>query len=229
MMVRSQSGWIRNNGKGEVNLKIRSFVMGLLGENCYALTDETSGQTAIIDPGAMTAEFEAYLKALPAGSVPYILLTHGHFDHILGAAHVQRLTGAKIIIHELDAPCLTDETASMADYEYPGIQEYVQADRLVHDGDEIVLGALTLRVMHTPGHTRGGVCYVCGDVIFSGDTLFCHTCGRTDFPGGSTEEMLASLHHLAELEGNYEVYPGHNRATTLDEERVKNRYMRKFS
>lgn len=210
-------------------MKIKSFVMGLMGENCYALTDEASGLTAVIDPGAMTPEFEAYLRALPAGSVPYILLTHGHFDHILGAARTRQLTGAQIVIHELDAPCLTDETASMADYEYPGLQEYVQADRLVREGDILELGPLKIQVLHTPGHTRGGVCYVCGDVIFSGDTLFCHTCGRTDFPGGSVTDMLASLQRLAGLEGDYTVYPGHNRATTLGEERVRNRYMRKLS
>lgn len=210
-------------------MKINRFIMGMLGENCYTLTDEKSGLTAVIDPGAMTAELEGYLNSLPAGSVPYILLTHGHFDHILGVVRAQQLTGAKIVIHELDAPCLLDEKESMASYDYPGIQEYVKADVLVKEGDEIALGDLKIKVLHTPGHTKGGVCYLCGDVIFSGDTLFCHTCGRTDFPGGSMEEMLNSLQRLAGLEGDYTVYPGHNRATTLAEERVKNRYMRKFS
>ncbi len=210
-------------------MKIRNFMMGLIGENCYTLTDEKSGLTAVIDPGAMTDELRAFLRTLPVGSVPYILLTHGHFDHILGAAEVRRMTGAKIVIHELDAPCLEDERESLADHECPGVQEYVHADILVHDGDEITLGALKLRVMHTPGHTRGGVCYLCENVIFSGDTLFCHTCGRTDFPGGSMADMMASLQRLSDLEGDYTVYPGHNRATTLGEERVKNRYMRKLS
>ncbi len=203
--------------------------MGMIGENCYALTDEESGLTAIVDPGAMTEELRDFLRTLPAGAVPYILLTHGHFDHILGVPEVRRMTGAQIVIHELDAPCLEDERESLADQECPGVQEYVPADILVREGDEIALGSLTLQVMHTPGHTRGGVCYRCGDVIFSGDTLFCHTCGRTDFPGGSMEEMLGSLRRLAALEGDCTVYPGHNRETTLSEERVRNRYMRKLS
>lgn len=203
--------------------------MGLMGENCYVLTDEASGLTAIIDPGAMTGAFESYLKTLPAGSVPYILLTHGHFDHIFGVVRTQQITGAKIAIHELDAPCLSDERESMASYDFSGMQQYIQADLLLHDGDELDLGSLKIKVLHTPGHTRGGVCYLCDDVIFSGDTLFCHTCGRTDFPGGNMNDMLTSLQRLSELEGDYTVHPGHNRSTTLAEERVKNRYMRKLS
>lgn len=210
------------------DVKINCFITGMMGENCYLLTDEQTGKSAVLDPGAMTPELEACIRALPAGSVPYILLTHGHFDHILGVPRVRELTGAKVVIHALDAPCLADEKESLACYECPGAQEAVPADILVHDGDLLELGSLEIQVLHTPGHTRGSVCYRCGDVIFSGDTLFCHTCGRTDFPGGSMEEMLASLRRLAALQGDYRVYPGHNRATTLQEERMKNRYMRKF-
>ena len=106
----------------------------------------------------------------------------------------------------------------------------MKADRLLSDGEEIHLGETVLSVLHTPGHTKGGVCYIDYQdrLIFSGDTLFCLTAGRTDFPGGSFEELMASLITLRNLPGDYIVYPGHNRATTLEHERVRNRYMRRI-
>lgn len=209
-------------------MKIQPFITGALAENCYVLTDEQTGQSAVIDPGELTERLADFLEENGLKNVVYILLTHGHFDHIMGVAQVKEKTGAQVVIHALDEPCLADEEKSLASREYPGVQMPVQADRLVADGDVLELGSLRIQVLHTPGHTRGGVCYVCENAVFSGDTLFCHTCGRTDFPGGSMEQMRDSLQRLAELPGDYNVYPGHNRATTLEEERVKNRYMRKL-
>ena len=109
-------------------------------------------------------------------------------------------------------------------------QTPIAPDRLLHDGDKIRLGESELTVLHTPGHTKGGVCYADFEnrMLFTGDTLFCLTAGRTDFPGGSDEELLASLIRLYNLDGDFTVYTGHNRATTLAYERTHNRYMRRF-
>lgn len=201
--------------------------MGPIKANTYILTDESSGKTAVIDAGGCTPECK---QALAGKDVQYILLTHGHFDHILGVAELKALTGAEVCIHEADAACLTDETVSLCSWEYPGRQTAVPADRLLKDGDVIELGETKLTVLHTPGHTKGGVCFVDFEnrLLFSGDTLFCLTAGRTDFPGGDDMELMSSLIRLRNLDGDFKVYPGHNRATTLESERTRNRYMRRI-
>lgn len=210
-----------------MQIKIQTIPQGPLGTNCYLLTDVKSGESAVIDPGGCDGVLEEFLSKL---TVKYILLTHGHFDHILGVSRVRALTGAKVAVHTLDADCLTDESKSLCSWECPGQQTLTGADILLSEGDVLYLGETAIRVMHTPGHTRGGVCYILESerILFSGDTLFCLTAGRTDFEGGSTEALMQSLRRLADLEGDYTVYPGHNRSTTLAFERVKNRYMRRL-
>lgn len=155
-------------------------------------------------------------------------MTHGHFDHILGVCGLKEFTGAKVLIHKLDGDCLLDENKSLCSWECPGKQKKMSVDILLSDNDKISIGDAVLRVMHTPGHTKGGVCYIDekDKLIFSGDTLFCLSAGRTDFPGGSTKELFESLKRLRDLPGDYTVCPGHNKATTLDFERKNNRYMR---
>lgn len=201
--------------------------LGPIKANTYILTDEKSGKTAVIDAGACTSECK---QALEGKDVQYILLTHGHFDHLLGVAELKKLTGAQICIHAADAACLTDEEESLCSWEYPGAQTAVPADRLLKDGDVLELGETTLTVLHTPGHTKGGVCYADFEnrLLFTGDTLFCLTAGRTDFPGGDDVELLTSLIRLRNLDGDFTVYPGHNRASTLEYERGHNRYMRRI-
>lgn len=208
-------------------MKIERFSMGPIAANCYVLLDEASGEAAVIDPGACERPLMEYLNSDAVKQVRYILLTHGHYDHLMGAAQIKALTGAPVCIHAEDAACLTDETESLADTHLPGQQQYVQPDAFLEEGMELPLGALTIRVLHTPGHSCGGVCFIAGDVIFSGDTLFCHTCGRTDLPGGDYATLMHSLERLAKLPGDYQVYPGHNRETTLAHERTHNRYLRK--
>lgn len=208
-------------------MKIERFSMGPIAANCYVLLDEASGEAAVIDPGAYEQPLADYLKSEAVQKVRYILLTHGHYDHLMGVAQVKRHTGAPVYVHREDAACLTDETASLADTHLPGMQQYTEPDGFLEEGMELPLGELTIRVLHTPGHSRGGVCFVVGDAVFSGDTLFCHTCGRTDLPGGDYATLMRSLERLAKLPGDYQVYPGHNRATTLEHERTHNRYLRK--
>lgn len=210
-----------------IQMKIEHFSMGPIAANCYVLLDEASGEAAVIDPGACEQPLIDYLQSDAVKKVRYILLTHGHYDHLMGVADVKAVTDAPVYIHPGDAACLTDESESLADTHLPGQQNVVTPDEFLEEGMELPLGELTIRVLHTPGHSRGGVCFVVGDVIFSGDTLFRHTCGRTDLPGGDYATLMHSLERLTELSGDYQVYPGHNRATTLAHERTHNRYLRK--
>lgn len=208
-------------------IEVRSIPLGPILANTYVVTDKDSGETAVVDCG----EFNDNLKRLIGNKkVKYILLTHGHFDHILGVAQLKEYTGATLAIHEKDADCLIDEEKSMALCEYSRVQKPVSADIQLKEGDVLTLGETQIKVLHTPGHTVGGVCYLIESerIIFTGDTLFCLTAGRTDFEGGSFEDLMASLIRLNQLKGDYIVYTGHNKATTLDFERTHNRYMRRM-
>lgn len=210
-------------------MKIYTLPTGALQANCYIMLDETTGEAAVIDPGAYDERLAALLKNEEIKKIKYILLTHGHFDHIMGVAELKKAIGAPVAIHEADSLCLEDEDKSLASSsDKQGGQVPIKADIILKEGDELAVGEITVKVMHTPGHTEGSVCYICGEAIFSGDTLFCRTIGRTDLPGGSRESIEQSCQRLAELPGDYSVFPGHNRATTLSEERVKNRYLRKL-
>lgn len=208
-------------------LKVETIPQGPVQANTHILTDTATGKIAVVDAGDCT---DVLKERLCGKQVEYILLTHGHFDHILGVAAIKALTGAEICIHAADADCLSDEEKSLCSWECAGQQTPIQADRLLRDGDVISLGESALHVLHTPGHTKGGVCYADYEnrILLTGDTLFCLTAGRTDFPGGSDEELLASLIRLRSLDGDFTVYTGHNRATTLEFERTRNRYMRRI-
>ena len=144
-------------------------------------------------------------------NLKYILLTHGHYDHILGVAHIKDdYPDAKITVHPYDSSCLMCEEISLATHVDRGIQKYVDYDLLAEEGFEAKIGDITLHTIHTPGHTLGSVCYIERKerVMFSGDTLFCRTVGRTDLPGGSWQAMVESLKRIAALEGEYTVYTG---------------------
>ncbi len=197
--------------------------------NCYMLIDEKSGEAAVVDPAWYVEEFNSILAKNNA-KLKYILLTHGHFDHIFGVHGLKDATGAKVVIHFKDAEHLIDSEKSLAKGNMPEPQIPVTADILVKEGDVLTLGEEEIKVMSTPGHTMGSVCYIIENdkTIISGDTLFCMTAGRTDFPDGSDELMISSLKRLIALEGDYRVLPGHNRETTLESERKRNWYIRRM-
>ena len=195
-------------------MKIKSMQVGELATNCYILIDDVEKKAAVIDPGDESDRILKELEGLDA-QVEYILLTHGHYDHIGGVAQVhEALPQAKVYLHKADSRGTGFHVVPLAD-QVEDLQYY-------DDGDTLTLGSLTIHVIHTPGHTPGGVTLRVRDVLFTGDTLFAGSMGRSDFPGGNTQQLFASLKKLAQLEGDYHVLPGHDRTTTLEQERRSN-------
>ncbi|HWQ61221.1 MAG TPA: MBL fold metallo-hydrolase, partial [Negativicutes bacterium] len=165
-------------------MKIVNLEVGSLGTNCYIVFDETTREAAVIDPGGSVAEIAAVIRDEKL-AVKYIINTHGHADHVLGNMRVKEATGAPILIHEADASMLTSGQRNLSAY-IGGSVSCGPADTLLKEGDVIKIAAgLELSVIHTPGHTPGGICLLTDNVLFSGDTLFAESIGRTDFPGGS--------------------------------------------
>ena len=204
-------------------MKIARIAGGPLPTNCYLLTDEETGISAVIDPGFESRELDDDVRA--AGSVQAVLLTHGHFDHIGGVRHIRELTGAKIYMDSEEVLFIRDAALNLSTMFFGEKLPQFRVDVPLNDGEKLQVGNLTVAMLHTPGHTSGGCCFVVGDVIFSGDTLMKLSCGRTDFPTGNYRQMLDSLQKLRRLPGDYRVLPGHGSETTLDYERRNNSYM----
>ena len=191
--------------------------------NSYIVSSDESN-TALIDapdnPDYILSEIEKNNLNLKM-----ILLTHGHFDHVGAVAKLAEKTGCDVYIHEADFPKLLDVDKSLVTYF--GLNEFSPYKQAKHfkDGDTISLDELTFKIIHTPGHTSGSVCITIDDVMFSGDTLFAGSIGRTDLPDGNSLTMISSLKKLAGIDKNYIVYPGHMSSTTLDDEKTFNPYM----
>ena len=154
-----------------------------------------------------------------------ILLTHGHFDHILALREIKEYTNAPVYVHRLDAPCLTNPEFSMMSL-VGRSDTFDPADVLLEDNDTIRIGNSTVTVMYTPGHTVGSVCYITDAGIISGDTLFYESIGRTDFPGGDFDSIDASIQRIYSREGDETLYPGHGAETTVSHERMFNPFVR---
>ena len=197
-------------------MNIKTMQVGPLGTNCYLLEDEASGGAAVIDPGGDGGRILARAQA-DGVEIRLILLTQAHFDHTGGVAGLHRaLPEAPVYLHPADAALLgSDVFPSLGAPTVP-----------YGDGDVVKLGSLDILVLHTPGHTPGGVCLLVGDALFTGDTLFQGSMGRIDFEGGSYEDIMASLARLAHLPGDFRVLPGHMDASTLERERKTNYYIR---
>ena len=203
-------------------MHIEQLAVGELETNCYIVYDDDR-HAVVIDAGGDAARI---LQAINQHDlqVDHMLLTHVHFDHILAVREVAEATGADLLVYQEDVPALTDPGLSLLTM--ISRRRYdLTADRILQDGDSVTAGSLTFRVLHTPGHTPGSCCYVCEDVIFSGDTLFEGSIGRTDFPGGSFSALQQSLKRLKNMEGDYTVLSGHGDSTTLERERQSNPFM----
>ena len=197
-------------------MQVKMMQVGPIGTNCYIL--ESEHQIAVIDPGDEAERILAALKET-GGQVVYLLLTHGHYDHTTAvpALH-QALPEAELYIHQADANGAGNRLFPLAGQ--------VEGLKFYGEGDTLTLGELTIEVLHTPGHSPGSVTLKAGQVLFTGDTLFAGSMGRTDLAGGDEGQIMDSLKRLGELEGNFHVLPGHMGTSELDRERRSNPYLR---
>jgi len=200
----------------------KGLMVGLLEVNCYIIGDEDSKEAVVIDPGGDEDEI---LEALNYHNfqLKYIIDTHGHFDHVDANQPLKDATGARIIIHELDAAMLRRDNEAIF---FTGKRmRPSEADILVKEGDVITFGPYKLNVLHTPGHTPGGISLVMDNspLVYVGDTLFAGSIGRTDFPGGDYDALINGVREkLFTLGDHYVVYPGHGPVTTIGHERKYN-------
>ena len=194
-------------------LKVHALALGAYQTNCYIIHDEASKTCCVIEPGYTP---ELVLNKLDSLSLTLeaILLTHGHFDHVGGVKELAAETGCRVYIHPDDLTMPPMMTAGPLYY-----------TNTYAEGDQLHLAGLDISVIHTPGHTPGSVCLMCENVIFSGDTLFWGSCGRTDLPCGDSRAMRDSLRRLAALSENYRVCPGHGPSSTLNREKQTNPYL----
>ena len=200
---------------------------GTMQANCYIV--ETDHAAVVIDPGYLEKQLTAYVAENP-NKIKFILLTHRHFDHLNAANALRKMTGAKIVIHELDEGGLYSDLlslASMAGGFYGHADPDAHADVYVDEGDTVTAGEMVFKVLYTPGHSEGGVCYLCGNTLFSGDTLFKGSIGRTDFPSSNNMEMRESLDRLYALPDDTVVYPGHGPMTTIGHEKQTNMFLKR--
>ena len=203
-------------------MKIIVMQVGMLSVNCYIVVSD-SQNAAVIDPGGEAERILDYLQTNKL-TLKRILLTHGHIDHIGAVKVLKDRTGAEIYIHDLDAEMLNDPVKNLAS-PFRMAYQPVSPDHTFSDGSRISLDEITFTVMHTPGHTKGSSVFLTGTTMFSGDTLFQGSIGRTDFYGGDYEVMQRSLKKLSELEPDYTVLSGHGEKTTLGEEKKYNPYL----
>ena len=195
-------------------MEVRTFPVGSYQTNCYIAWGEGSDRCILIDPG-YEPEYLLEQVRLSRKTLEAILLTHGHFDHVGGVRQIAEETGCKVYVCPEELLMPQRFTAGPLYY----TNTYIESDTLE-------LAGLSLQVLKTPGHTQGSVCLLCGDTMFSGDTLFAGTIGRTDLPGGDYQTILSSLRRLAALEGDYKVLPGHGGSSTLEQERQENPFLR---
>lgn len=205
-------------------MRIQTFVVGPLQNNCYLILDEATGEAAVVDPGL---ESEPVLEAVRSGGLRLtgVLLTHAHFDHVGGTELFRAATGAAVVMHAADLPLLAQAPETARHF---GIRVAAPRppDRLVREGDRIAVGGVELEVLETPGHTPGGISLGTAGAIFVGDTLFAGSVGRTDLAGGSFETLLDSIRtKLLPLPDATLVHPGHGPATTIGEERRGNPFL----
>ncbi len=202
----------------------RHIQVGYLDTNCYIIADEKSREAAIIDPGGNADEILNIINKEKL-TAKYIFLTHGHSDHIAALQEIKDATNAKVVIHHKDAHMLCSPKGNLSIFLGEGFTQ-PSADITLEGNEKFNLGDLELTIIHTPGHTPGSISIQVGNVVFTGDTLFAGSIGRTDFPGGSFEEIMTSIKEkLLILEDDTKVFPGHGESSTIAIERNTNPFL----
>jgi glyoxylase-like metal-dependent hydrolase (beta-lactamase superfamily II) len=199
---------------------VKRLIVGPLEENTYIIGDEETKQAIVIDPGDEPDRIMNEVKANGL-EVNAIICTHAHFDHIGAAGDVKKATGANIILHkeDLETYDLAKDQAAFWGY---SVDDLPQPDSYIDEGDEVKVGNLSFKVMHTPGHSLGGICLYGEGIVVTGDTIFQGSVGRTDFPGGSIEKLKESFKRLLDLPENTHVLSGHGPETTIGNEKTGN-------
>lgn len=205
-------------------MQLKQFVVGQLEVNCWLVTDKETLETFVLDPGDEPDRIEDWISTHKL-NVKYIICTHSHFDHVGALPELEKSTGAEILLHRDELPVYA-RAAEMARSWGFALDKLPEPKRFVADGDEVRLGKLVFKVIHTPGHSPGGICLQGEGVLFSGDTLFAGSIGRTDLPGGSYDTIMASLKKLAMLPEKTAVHPGHGLSSTIGQEIRMNPFMR---
>ena len=194
-------------------MEIFNLFPGSFASNCYILI--ANGEAAVVDPSASAHTILEEIERRGA-KLQCVLLTHGHFDHILTLDELRDASGAPVYVHEADAEMLPDSEKNAFLYFFGTSRAWRPADKTLADGERLVLGGEEICVIHTPGHSKGSVCYLCnGEFLVTGDTLFDGNIGRSDLYGGDTSELLASLYKLRTLPRNLTIYPGHGTSARL--------------
>ncbi len=204
-------------------MEINRFVVGELGTNSYCVKGED--YALIIDPAGKDEGLSKFAEENKDKTHKYILLTHGHADHILGVNEIKEIWNCPVVIGKNEKEILENPDYNLSPFIF-GFRFSLSADIFLGEGDSLDLGEDTLEVIETPGHTKGSVCYIINENMFSGDTFFRGFIGRTDFPTSNIMEILKSLKRLSEIETDYVVFPGHDEKTTLFYEQKNNHYMR---
>ena len=205
-------------------MKIIAMEVGVIGTNCYVVINEEQKKGVVIDPGGDADQILEKIKQKGI-TIEAIFLTHGHSDHIMAVDEVREVTGAKVYISEANADMLTKASSNLSVYMGAG-REFKAADEFLIDGETITAAGLKFQVVATPGHTKGGICLLCGDTVFCGDTIFSESIGRTDLPGGSYSQILHSIKtKIMVLPDEMKLLPGHGPATTIGWERRRNPFL----
>lgn len=203
---------------------LKQFVLGAIENNNYLLIDEATNEAVLIDCTQEDGDIEMVLREHDA-KLKFILLTHGHFDHVLGVNYFKNKYNCQVLLHEADKELVERMPEFARNFGLPPA-ETQKIDEYIKEDDVIKFGQNKIKVIHTPGHTQGCVCYLISDDLFSGDTLFYECVGRTDLPGGSFKQIVSSIKEkLFVLDDNIKVYPGHGPTSTIGHEKVNNQFV----